>query len=320
MHTEGQVIKFLESIFHDVKISERGKNANVSCPFCKSSNRDKKKLAIRTDNWITHCWVCGFKSKNLIPVLRVVNPSLIKDYVEFAADTLLVAEKDNEKIEETVTLPRGFIMLATLIDKDASLSARRAIAYLRKRGISDEDMWYYKFGITNEDAEYSNRVIIPSHDSEGELNFFVGRSFSNDRERYRNPAFKRQTIVFNELNIDWTKELTLVEGPFDLVKVNQNATCLLGKELRTEDLLFQKIIANNTPIVLSLDSDAQKFSRNIAHLLLSYEIPTRQVHLPKGCKDPGEMNHTDFLELLKSATVVSELELLREKIYSLGNH
>lgn len=320
MHTEGQVIKFLESVFHDVKISERGKNANVSCPFCKSSNRDKKKLAIRTDNWVTHCWVCGFKSRNLIPVLRVVNPSLIKDYVEFAADTLLVTEKDNEKIEETITLPRGFIMLATLIGKDSSLSVRRAMAYLRKRGISDEDMWYYKFGITNEDAEYANRIIIPSHDSEGELNFFVGRSFVNDKERYRNPAFRRQTIVFNELNIDWTKELTLVEGPFDLVKVNQNATCLLGKELKIEDLLFQKIIANNTPIVLSLDSDAQKFSRSIAHLLLSYEIPTRQVHLPKGCKDPGEMKHNDFLELLKSATVVSELELLREKIYSLGNH
>ena len=33
---------------------------------------------------------------------------------------------------------------------------------------------------------------------------------------------------------DWKKELTLVEGPFDLFKCDTNATCLLGSHFTEE--------------------------------------------------------------------------------------
>ena len=68
-------------------------------------------------------------------------------------------------------------------------------------------------------------------------------------------------IIFNELNIDWSKELTIVEGPLDLIKTNDNATCLLGSSLTEDMLLFQKIVANKTNIKLALDSDI--FSKSL---------------------------------------------------------
>ena len=55
MHTQGQAITFLERCFGPAKLTNAGLNANVCCPIC--GDTDKKKLAIRTDNWLTKCWV-----------------------------------------------------------------------------------------------------------------------------------------------------------------------------------------------------------------------------------------------------------------------
>ena len=57
MHTQGNVIDFIERCFGPAKLTNAGLNANVCCPIC--GDTDKKKLAIRTDCWLTKCWKCG---------------------------------------------------------------------------------------------------------------------------------------------------------------------------------------------------------------------------------------------------------------------
>lgn len=323
MHTQGQTIQFIEKIFGDVLLTEQGKNANIKCPFCQTS--EKKKLAIRTDNWLCHCWVCGFKSRNLLPVLKKYNASYIAEYMEFAGDSLVLPDNPTEFLataEQKLTLPKGFIPLAALLDKgrDISLPARKAISYLESRGISRDKFWYFKFGITLEDPAYAGKVIMPSYDKDGELNFFVGRAVDPRRkDRYQNPTFNRLNIVFNEINIDWKKELTIVEGPFDLAKVNENATCLLGKELNPRDKLFRNIIENDTPVALALDQDARKQCVQISQLLVDQQIRVRIVNYPITYKDPGEMGVNVFEEFLRDATLVeSSIDLLKEKINSIG--
>ena len=37
--------------------------------------------------------------------------------------------------------------------------------------------------------------------------------------------YKKIIKEFNELNINWNKPLTLVEGPLDLIKTNDTSTC-----------------------------------------------------------------------------------------------
>ena len=68
--------------------------------------------------------------------------------------------------------------------------------------------------------------------------------------------FLKKQIIFNELNIKWDEELTIVEGPFDLTKSNFNTTCLLGSSLNESYELFKKIVKNKTPVLLGLDPDA----------------------------------------------------------------
>ena len=90
-------------------------------------------------------------------------------------------------------------------------------------------------------------LILPSYDKNGELNFYVSRNIDADTAnsfKYKNANVSKNKIIFNEINIDWNIPLTLVEGPLDLLKTNDNATCLLGSALNEEMLLFQQIVKN----------------------------------------------------------------------------
>ena len=61
-----------------------------------------------------------------------------------------------------------------------------------------------------------------------------------------NPAASRN-IIFNELYLDFDKEITIVEGIFDAMKA-ENAVPILGSTLSENSVLFKKIIKYDTPI------------------------------------------------------------------------
>ena len=63
-------IAFYESVFGKGRISSNGINFDVRCPMCAPSDPTKKKLSIRTDTSANHCWVCGFKSRSIAPLIR----------------------------------------------------------------------------------------------------------------------------------------------------------------------------------------------------------------------------------------------------------
>ena len=48
---------------------------------------------------------------------------------------------------------------------------------------------------------YDNRIIIPSYDSDGKLNYFVGRDIDNSKLKYKNPPVSKDVIDLNYLQI-----------------------------------------------------------------------------------------------------------------------
>jgi DNA primase len=307
MHTQGMAIDFIERCFGSAKLTNAGLNANVCCPVCNET--DKKKLAIRTDNWLTKCWVCGYKAKTIYGLLKRYKPLYAEEFIsQFNAASLVSDAEENaiKKELELLQLPTGFQLLAEWwhdLD-DAPTHVRQATKYLKDRGLTERDFWYFKFGVTELDKSYINRIIVPSHDLEGNLNFFTARTFkSYVKPKYFNPRFRRETVVFNEINIDWDEELTIVEGPFDMFKVNDNATCLLGKELTKHCALFQAIVTHNTPVLLCLDNDAKRATLEIAKLLYDYGTSVKILELPEEIKDPGEISRNKFMELKQVNTI-----------------
>jgi DNA primase len=146
------------------------------------------------------------------------------------------------------------------------------------------------------------RVIVPSFDANGETNYHVSRTIdpAGTYGKYVNADLNKIEIVFNELNIDWTQKLVLVEGPFDLMKCTMNATCLLGSTLSPKSLLFQKILEHETPIILMLDDEMQGKAQQLGKLLQSFNIPVSVVMFKSG-HDPGEMTFDEVTEYVENA-------------------
>lgn len=305
-------LSFLKRVFGTVQASRDAKNVAISCPKCKNSQ--KKKLAIRLDDDRVHCWVCGQGGK-LVNLLIKFKPMYVHEYVsKFVGQNIVLLNDELEK--KTAEVPRNFKLLANNM-KSIDPNIRASIKYLMNRGLSERDFWYFKFGVSD-DSALIRRVIMPSFNGDGELNFFTGRAIDKDAYRkYMNCDVEKKAIIFNELNIDWKKELTLVEGPFDLTKCDDNATCLLGSSLSEDSALFSKIYQNMTPIILALDSDMiDKSWQRIAKMLSSYDISVKILDLGK-FKDVGEMKKEEFLAAKKAAREWSRIDALKMKISSL---
>lgn len=296
-------VKFIESVFGSGKLARNGKNIDVRCPICAPKDHSKKKLAIRVDDDRNHCWTCGWRAHTLAPLIRKYGG--MDRLVEYRDKFMPESERNRRcliiDVEEPkrVELPRDFRLLvaASPVDPDA----RAAIRYVVDRGLTERDMWYFKLGISDE-ARWKRRVIVPSFDAEGHLNYFVARAIDRLRKpKYDNPDFDKLPIIFNELNVDWTQRLTLCEGSFDMFKCNENAVPLLGSDLNEESALFNAILANGTPVALALDGDMwETKTLKAAKKLADYDIDVVLVDTrPFG--DPGTATKEQFRQALAAA-------------------
>ena len=131
----------------------------------------------------------------------------------------------DKKYRHDLKLPYGYTKLIETSTYD--LNARQVWNYLKKRNISKEIVEKYEIGFTTE-GEYKFRIIVPSYNSEGNLQFFVARSYVNTKLKYKNPEQEKSEIIFNENHLDWEKDIYLVEGVFDMFFL-PNSIPLLGK-------------------------------------------------------------------------------------------
>ena len=219
-------ISLLTRSFGSIEVCRDDTNVTALCPICAKQGSSKKKLSIRLDDGRYHCWVCGSKGRSVIQLIKKYHPSFVdeaKKYFKIKGKgfDLFGEEEAIESPEERVEVPENFRLLGTLLDSK-NPDVRATIQYCAARGLGLRDLWYYKLGISNE-ARFNRRVIIPSFDDAGVINFYSGRSIDKVRRmKYLNASIQKTKIIFNEINIDWSKELALVEGPFDLMKCNEN--------------------------------------------------------------------------------------------------
>lgn len=310
-------VKFIESVFGTGKLSRDGRNFDVRCPICAPSDKQKRKLSILLENDGLHCWSCGYKAYTLAPLVRKYsNREKLSEYRDrFMPDTkrncrtfhIDVAEPEKLKLPDDFKL----IVTSSMRDPDA-LSMRKYLTI--KRRISERDMWYFKLGYSNE-PRWQRRVIVPSFDANGELNYFVGRAIDKFRRpKYDNPDNDKLPIIFNELNVDWRRELVLVEGAFDMMKCPDNTVPMLGSDLNEEGALFNAILVHGTPIALALDADMKvKKTPKIAKKLTEYDVPVRIVKVPT---DPGDMTKQEFCQCLDEAKPFTWSDTFMDKLDS----
>ena len=286
-----------------------------TCPYC---NHHKKKFSVNFDMNVFKCWVCDARGRNIRRVIRRFGSftqlkewdrlSGIVDHSNLEFD--LFPEEEIEQ-EQIISLPKEF---KTLTGKP-NVVDKRALSYLQKRGIEPCDLAMYKVGYCSE-GEYEGRIIIPSFNIDGYVNYFIARSFDGHWMRYKNPNASRD-IIFNELIIDWDSDVILVDGVFDAIFAG-NAVALLGSTLREESRLFQHIIRNDSSVFIALDPDAEDKAMKIARTLLKYDVEVWKIDLPKG-EDVSSIGREAFAELKKSAVLMRDNQdwILKRKLMSL---
>ncbi len=210
----------------------------------------------------------------------------------------------DESQRPVIQLPSDFTLLALSSKRDPDV--RACLNYVLSRGLSERDLWFYKIGVSD-DIRWRRRVIVPSFDRDGRLNYYVGRAIDQKRRpKYDSPDIDdKAPIVFNEINVDWTKLLVLCEGAFDSFKCGDNSVPLLGSSLNEKSALFSAIITNKTPVALALDADMlQKKVPRIAKKLSVYDVDVKVVDVSPW-SDPGSMTKQEFKTALRAAKPLS---------------
>jgi len=308
-------LRFYESAFGRGQLSRDERNFSVRCPICDPKDPNKKKLVIRTVDDVTHCWVCGFSSRSLAPLLRrFAGPSLLSHYVErFCGAAGLGLDAADKPVLNTPQDMR--LLLPDFIGSDPDAIA--TYRYIRSRGVTDSDVWRRRVCFSNT-TPWSRRVVFVSHDASGAVNYLTGRGIDRKQSpRYVNCDADRVGVVFQEVSVDWKSPLVLCEGPFDLLKCGDNATCMLGSELSESSLLLDRIVTHGTPVILAMDADTYDKKRpRVIRKLQEYDIDVRITDMG-AYPDPGSAPTSFMQECIAKAAPVDWFGMFSMRLNSL---
>lgn len=311
------------------------------CPRC--IDRDgymearKYNLEVNIQKQVFQCWKCSSMDEDMkgsiTKLIRMYgNEKLLSEYKDiirsirdselyklhfndsdFNIDTSIIEKED-------LKFPPSF----RLFKKDGK-NNYGALKYLQDRGIDWNIIERYKIGFTEREEDekmrkYSYRVIIPSYNALGELNYWVGRDYLpksdkfNLRTKYANPQVKKTEIIFNEEKVNWDADITLVEGAFDHIVV-PNSIPLLGKALDKDYKLYWDLITKaNARINIFLDADAFSTVKELYKTLNHGKLYGRVRYIPvEGDEDPSSLyekgGYKKIVEHLRNAQQIEEVYL-----------
>ena len=291
-----------------------GNNYAFECPFC---HHKKPKLEVnlvpnsKGEN-LWHCWTCNAKGKTLVGLFKKIKASSekISEIKSILGFTEKKEEDDNTIIK--VELPKEYKPLINLSRTD--IIAKHALQYLKKRGITKDDIQKYNIGYC-EEGRYKNMIIVPSYDKDGVINYFIGRSFDKEPQRkYDSPKCNKNAIIGLEYFINWNVPVILCEGIFDAIAIKRNVVPLFGKTI-PKALMLKLVEPCVKTVYIALDNDALREAMDYAEELLNVGKDVYLVELND--KDPSEMGFENFTKLLHSAQPLTALELLYKKIESI---
>jgi len=298
------ILNLLKTILGPYKHTSKN-NYAFQCPFCHST---KKKLEIDIYSQHSHCWVCNKSGKKVTTLFKALNVDKQK-FTELYRILQISPTKVNvQDTAEQVKLPNEF---HPLYIKRPSVEYKNALFYLlKKRGISVHDIIKYNIGYC-EEGEYAKKIIIPSYDSNGKLNYFVSRTYYDAESfRYKNPEVSKNIVGFENL-LSWDLPLVLVEGAFDAIAIKRNAIPLFGKTI-SEDLKM-KIIKNNVKeLYICLDKDAQKQALQHAEYFINSGITVYFVNLNE--KDPSDIGFVKMKSIIQDTEPFSFSDLISLKL------
>jgi len=260
------------------------------CPCCidKYGKSESRKYNLEVNiggRQVFQCWKCASEGEpmhgSIKKLIRMYgNENAYRDYkvaiasirqselykLNFSENDFNIATQTSTE-DTSIKFPESF----QFFEQGKPFPAR-AMKYLKERGIGWDIINKYKLGFTGfqeEDKKSSFRIIIPSYDAFGDINYWTGRDYLNNEKRmkYDNPKVEKKGLIFNEEKIQWDADITLVEGPFDHLVV-PNSVPMLGKALSQDYKLYWELVTRaNANVQIFLDGDARETAKETYKLL-----------------------------------------------------
>jgi hypothetical protein len=305
-----KLLQLLESILGKGK-STSGNNIAFFSPFV-SHYKPKLEIDIHTNSngenpW--HCWISDKKGRSIASLFKQLNLpkerfeqlERIIESTKYRQTTVTVSKPD------VVQLPTDY---KPLWIKKNTPDYKNAIHYLNNRNVTVFDIVKYRIGYC-EAGEYAGKIIIPSYDSEGQLNYFVSRAFYKaDTQKHKNPKVSKDIIGF-DLTINWSQPIVLCEGSFDAIAIKRNAIPLFGKII--QPTLQKKIIQERVrDIYICLDADALKNAISIAERFMAEGLNVYFVELQD--LDASELGFERITKIIENTDVLSFERLMQLKM------
>ena len=302
-----ELVTLLEKVLYKSYQMKNGEHA-FHCPFC---NHHKKKLQVNLETQKWHCWVCNKGGHKIGILLRKLNAprNIISEVLKILGDYKGVSKDKEEVTEYNVSLPQCY---KPLWKKSEDPLYKNAIHYLRQRNIGSIDILRYSIGYCSSNG-YSNRIIIPSYDADGKLNYFIARDmFPNSKFKYKNPPMSKDTVCF-EMFINWNEPIILCEGVFDAIAIRNNVIPLLGK-FPSKTLVKKLVEKKVKTIYVALDEDARKDAIKLSKFLMDYGIKTYLLNMKD--KDPSELGFKKFWKILKETKQSKFSDIIKGRLYA----
>lgn len=262
------LVELLTEFLGDYKQHYESKGQiSFDCPVCAEEKGlddgdGKGNLEINYGKHVYKCWSCGETHGTHGPLGKLFDQYATKSQKK-VYNLIKPEELKQEDIKRPkLRLPEGY---TTFQDSNPRfIPHMEAYRYLQSRGITDEMIERFKIGYTVS-GDFAYRIIVPSFNKEGVLNYFVARSFVPKKMKYKNPSVPKDEIIFNESLIDWDKDVYLCEGAFDSFFLT-NSIVMLGKKM--SKLLFETLYTNaNGQVIICCDGDAFEDGLRVYHEL-----------------------------------------------------
>jgi hypothetical protein len=248
-------------IFGDVRGYLEVEQIQVNCPVCQQRDGlnepdGRYNLEINTAKKMFRCWKCDNPkfSGSLKRLVRRYGTNVdLQLYTDYAGDEYYYDDGSDKEEPIYVELPEEYISFKNMNEFD--MLHTEAYRYMIiERQISKETLFKYNVGFCLE-GKYTGRIVIPSYDATGELNYFVTRAFRRGmKPPYLNPKVDKDRIIFNEGLINWDSTIYIVEGVFEMFSFPVNIVPMLGKTISKS--MFMRLSEKKPPVVILLDPDA----------------------------------------------------------------
>lgn len=280
------------------------------CPFHKAINNvGRKKFGINLDTAEYNCFACGESGKSFKSLFKKLkaSPALYKELYGIIGEHFKPNYGKVKKEQDLPKLPDEFLSIAV---PSNSICYKHAVRYLKSRNITRDDILRYNIGYC-EDGKYRNRIVVPSYDKDGNLNFFTARDFLNSSYlKYLTPDWSKDFIGF-ELYINWNEPITLVEGVFDAISIRRNAIPLFGKIISPSlrEAIFEYDVCK---INVCLDDDAVRNALDISNYFSNQGIDVNLIKL--GGHDPSSLGFEKTTSEINSSKTIEFYDIISMKM------